>query len=515
METFWVTPVTVSVLTYHNDNLRTGQNVNETILTPANVNSTTFGKLFSLPVDGLLFAQPLFMPGLSIGPQLHNVLFVATQHDSVYAWDADTASPTPLWHSSFINPSAGVTTVPCAEAGSGNCSTIYPEFGITGTPVIDSTTGTLYVVAFTKEVSGSTTNYVYRLHALNTNTGAEKFGGPVVLQASTSSSSGAITFVPKQHLQRPGLVLANGIVYIGFASHGDVVPWYGWLLGYNASTLQQVVAFNTAPNGGGNGAGIWQSGAAPAADVNGNIYLNTGNGAFDANTGGRDYGDSIIKLNSGGAVSDYFTPYNQSALEASDLDVGSSGVVLLPDQTGTYPHVLISSSKQGIIYLVNRDGMGKYNSSGNQNIQSLAALSPKGLFGNPAYWNGNVYFSAWNDYVRAFQVTNGMVTQTSHSSVTLAYPGSTPSVSSNGTNDGIVWVIEEDIPNATVITNPPKAILRAFDATNLADELYNSTQAAGNRDAAGGAVKFGVPTVVNGKVYVGNSNQVTIYGLLP
>src|SRR5579863_836024 len=244
--------------TYHNDNLRTGQNVNETVLTPSNVNSTQFGKLFSLPVDGQLFAQPLYVPSLTIGSQVHNVLFLATQHDSVYAWDADTASTTPLWQTSFINPAAGVTTVPCGEAASGDCSTIYPEFGITSTPVIDSSTGTLYVVAITKEVSGTTTNYVYRLHALNITTGAEKFGGPVVLQASASSSSGTATFVPKQHLQRPGLLLANGVVYIGFGSHGDTGPWYGWLLGYKASTLQQVLVFNTAPDA--EEGAIWQAG---------------------------------------------------------------------------------------------------------------------------------------------------------------------------------------------------------------------------------------------------------------
>jgi hypothetical protein len=511
--TLTVTQVAAStaVLTYHNDNQRTGQNVNETALTPSNVNSTQFGKLFSLPVDGQLFAQPLYVPSLTIGSRVHNVLFLATQHDSVYAWDADTASTTPLWQTSFINPAAGVTTVPCAEAASGDCSTIYPEFGITSTPVIDSSTGTLYVVAITKEVSGSTTTYVYRLHALNITTGAEKFGGPVVLQATASSSHGTVTFVPKQHLQRPGLLLANGVVYIGFGSHGDTAPWYGWLLGYNASTLQQVIALNTAPNGGG--ASIWQSGCAPAADASGNIYFITGNGAFTANTGGVDYGDTIVKLNSSGTVLDYFTPYNQATLDTGDEDLGSGGLVLLPDQTGTYAHVLIGAGKQGVIYSVNREGMGKYNTASNQNIQSLMGLSG-GTFGSPAYWNGNIYYAAWNDYIRAFQVTNGVLALSSHSVITLAFPGATPSVSANGTSNGIVWIIQANVPNDTVITSPPPAVLRAYDATNLDIELYDSTQ-AGTRDTAGGAVKFVVPTVANGKVYVGNSNQVTVYGLLP
>ena len=498
-----------AVLTYHNDNLRTGQDVHETILTTTNVNSSTFGKLFSLPVDGPIFAQPLYMPGVAVGTQIHNLVFVATEHNSVYAWDADTASSTPVWHASFINPAGGVTAIPCAEAAGNDCSTITPEFGITSTPVIDSSTGTLYVVASTKEVSGSTTSYVFRLHALSVTTGQEKFGGPVVLQAK----SGSVTFVPIQHLQRPGLLLVNGVVYIGFGSHGDTSPWYGWLLGYNASTLAQVLAFNASPNAGESG--IWQSGAGPASDASGNIYFNTGNGGFDVNTGGIDYGDSIVKLNSSGTVLDYFTPYNQATLDATDADVGSSGLVLLPDQTGTYAHVLVGASKQGVIYSVNRDGMGKYNGGSNKNIQSLAGLSSYGLFGSPAYWNGNVYFAAWNDYLRAFQVSNGTLALTSHSSVTLAFPGATPSVSSNGTSNGIVWIIQENVPNDTVINNPPTAVLRAYDATNLATELYDSTQATGNRDAAGGAVKFAVPTVANGKVYVGNSNQVTVYGLLP
>jgi Putative Ig domain len=501
----------VAVLTYHNDSLRTGQNVNETILTTANVNSSTFGKLFSLPVDGPIFAQPLYLPGVTVGTQVHNLVFVATEHNSVYAWDADTASATPVWNTSLINSAAGVTAIPCGEAasGQGDCTTITPEFGITSTPVIDSSTGTLYVVASTKEVSGSTTSYVYRLHALSVTTGQEKFGGPVVIQATSGSAS----FDAIQHIQRPALLLVNGVVYVGFGSHGDTSPWYGWLLGYNASTLQQVMVFNTAPVGG-EGA-IWQSGCGPAADASGNIYFNTGNGPFDVNTGGVDYGDSIVKLNSSGTVQDYFTPYNQATLEATDSDVGSSGLVLLPDQTGTYAHVLIGAGKQGVIYSVNRDGMGQYNAASNQNIQSLAGLSTSGLFGSPAYWNGNVYFAAWNDYLRAFQVSNGTVAQTSHSSITLAFPGATPSVSSNGTSNGIVWIIQENVPNDTVITNPPTAVLRAYDATNLANELYDSTQAAGNRDAAGGAVKFAVPTIANGKVYVGNSNQLTIYGLLP
>jgi hypothetical protein len=435
---------------------------------------------------------------------------VATEHDSVYAWDADTSSSTPIWQTSFINPSAGVTPIPCGEAATGDCGSIYPEFGITSTPVIDSSTGTLYVVAGTKEVSG-TTSYVYRLHALSITTGQEKFGGPVAILASV----GSVNLVPKQELQRPGLLLVNGVVYIGFGSHGDQVPFYGWLVGYNASTLQQVMVFNAAPNGG---ASIWQSGCAPAADASGSIYFITGNGAFDANTGGPDYGDSVVKLNANGTVADYFTPSNQASLNSTDTDLGSSGLVLAPDQTGTFAHLLIGAGKQGVIYSINRDNMGKFNAAGNQNIQSLAALTagPEsgGLFGSPAFWNGNLYFSAWNDNVKAFQLNNGMLTMTSESAIQLTFPGATPSVSANGTSNGILWIIQANVLNNTVLTTVPAAVLRAYDAMDLAKELYNSTQAAGGRDTAGGAVKFAVPTIVNGKVYVGNSNQVTVYGLL-
>jgi len=405
-----------------------------------------------------------------------------------------------------------VTPMPCGEAATGDCGSIYPEFGITSTPVIDSSTGTLYVVAGTKEVSG-TTSYVYRLHALSITTGQEKFGGSVVIQAS----SGSVNLVQKQELQRPALLLANGVVYIGFGSHGDEAPWYGWLLGYSANNIQnRVMAFNAAPSGGG--ASIWQSGCGPAADANGSIYFLTGNGAFDANTGGPDYGDSVVKLNANGTVADYFTPSDQASLNSTDTDLGSSGLLLVPVPTGIYAHLLIGAGKQGVIYSINRDNMGKFNSAGNQNIQSLAALSAGptsgGLFGSPAYWNGNLYFSAWNDNVKAFHLSNGTLTMTSQSAIQLAFPGSTPSVSANGASNGIVWIIEANVPNDTVLTTVPPAVLRAYDATNLANELYDSTQAAGGRDTAGGAVKFAVPTVVNGKVYIGNSNQVTVYGLL-
>ncbi|HXM99284.1 MAG TPA: DUF2341 domain-containing protein, partial [Candidatus Dormibacteraeota bacterium] len=494
------------VLTYHNDNSRTGLN-SETALTPSNVNSTQFGKLFSFPVDGQIFAQPLYVPSLTIGSQVHNAVFVATAHDSVYALDADSASPTPLWQTSFINPAAGVTAIPCSEAATGNCAVATPEFGIISTPVIDATSGTLYVVAATKEVAGATTNYVYRLHALSLTTGAEKFGGPTVIQPTVPG----ITFTPKLQLQREGLLLVNGVVYVGFGSHGDLSTWYGWLVGYNATTLQQVMAFNTAPKGGQ--AAIWQAGCAPAVDASGNIYFMTGNGPFSADTGGTDYGDTLLKLNANGTVADYFTPSNQAMLNIGDLDLGSGGQILLPDQTGTYPHLLIAAGKEGKIYVINRDNMGKYSSVKDTSLQSLSGLGQ--IFSTPAFWNNYVYFVGWNDYLKSFQLNNYTLTQTANSMTKFQYPGATPSITANGNANGIVWVVQADVGHDVVLTTVPNATLRAYNASNVAVELYNSGQAANGRDTAGGAMKFAVPTVVNGKVFVGNSNQLTVYGLLP
>ena len=298
--------------------MRTGQDLNETVLTPSNVNSSTFGKLASYPLDGLTLASPLYVQNVNIpGQGVHNIVIVATEHDSVYAFDADGKSSTPLWHVNFTNPSAGVTTVPAADTG--ETGDIPNEIGITGTPVIDPATGTIYVVAATKEVSGGTTNYVQRLHALDLTTGAEKFGGPVVIQASvpgtgTGSSGGTLPFDPLHENQRTGLLLLNGVVYFGFSSHGDVEPFHGWVLGYNASTLKQVMVYNATPNG--NDGGVWMDGDGIASDSTGSLYFISGDGQMDANTGGSDYGDSFIRLSTSGTVQDYFSPSVQSTLDA-------------------------------------------------------------------------------------------------------------------------------------------------------------------------------------------------------
>ncbi len=504
------------MFTYHNDNVRSGQNLNETVLNSANVTSSKFGKLFSYSLDGIPYASPLYVANVNI-PNIgfRNVVYVATEHDSVYAFDADSPSTNLLWKVSFlIGP--GVTTVPNGDAGDG---LIGPEIGITGTPVIDQASGTLYVVAKTKEVSGATTNYVQRLHALDITTGVEKFGGPKVIQASLpgtgdGTTAGNVAFDALHENQRPGLLLNNGVVYIGFAAHDDVHPWHGWLLGYDAATLNQVMVYNVTPNG--YGGGIWQSGGGPATDAAGNIYFATGNGTFDVNTGGVDYGDSIQKLSTNGSVLDYFTPHDQNNMLVNDLDLGSAGPVLLVDQTvGPYPHLIISAGKGGTIYLINRDNMGQYNPlNDNQIVQSLPSILPNGAvdngnFSSPVYFNGFVYFGAVSDSIKAFQLINGLLSTSLVSQSVESYGnrGGAFAVSANNSSNGILWAIQD---NGS--TTP--GVLRAYDATNLATELYNSNQ-SGSRDTLDFAAKFNIPLIANGKVFVASSSSLTVFGMLP
>jgi uncharacterized protein (TIGR03437 family) len=489
----------VNVLTYHNDLSRTGQNLNETILTPSNLLAGEFGPLFSHPVDGQVYGQPLYMWGLNMaGKGFHNVVFVATEHDSVYAFDADSnagSNAAPLWQSSFINPLAGVTSVPAANL---DCKVITPEVGITGTPVIDPQTGTLYVVAMTLEDFGQT--YVHRLHALDVTTGFERPGSPVEIEASapgTGDGNTLVTFQPWLYKERAGLLLLNGVVYTAWSSHCDSGNYHGWLIGYDAKTLEQVAVYTSTPNW--EAGSIWQSGAAPAADANANIYVVTGNGTFDAEHGGADLGDSVVKLatTNGLSVADYFTPFNADLLDANDLDLGSSGALLLPDSAGTatHPHLLVSGGKEGRIYLIDRDLMGHFSpESDSQIVQSLpTSVGP--LFGVPAYFNHTVYFSARNEVLKAFPISNGLLAETpsSQSSGTIPYLGSVPGVSANGSNNGIVWSIQPDA-------------LHAYDASNLANELYSAS--------CGSYIKFSTPTIANGKVYAGTENSIAVFGLL-
>jgi len=509
------TPLATSytgTFTQHNDNARIGQNLNETVLTWANVNQAKFGKLFSYALDGIAYASPLYVANVLIpGQGVHNVVYVATEHDSVYAFDADGVNPNPLWKVSFIDPAAGVTTVPAADTG--ECCDIAPEIGITGTPVIDQVTGTLYVVAKTKEG----TNYVQRLHALDITTGAEKFGGPAVIQASVPGTGdgndghGNVPFNALRENQRPALLLSNAVVYIGFASHGDNPPYHGWVLGYDAHTLQQVMAYNDTPNG--SDGGIWQSGGGLAADSAGNIFFVTGNGTFDANTGGVDYGDSIEKISPSGSVLDYFAPHDQATLSAGDLDLGSCDALLLPDQSGAHRHLLVTAGKNGTIYLIDRDNMGLFNlNDDSQIVQSLPNIFPNpggitgGNFSVPVYFNGFVYFSPVAGTIQAFQLSNGLLSTapTSQSAATYAFPGGMLAISANGTTNGILWAVQR--VNATT-----PGVLHAYKATDLGAELYNSNQ-AGSRDTLDIAAKFNIPLVANGKVYVASVSQLTVYG---
>jgi hypothetical protein len=497
-----------SVLTWHNDNARTGQNLKETILTLTNVNTTHFGRKFTLSVNGWTLAQPLYVPNVSIpGKGTHNVVYVATENDSVYAFDANGTPTTPLWRRDFTNPARGITAVPCADTPT--CSPVGPAVGITGTPVIDATSHTLYVVAFTKE-NGA---YFQRLHALDITTGAEKFGGPVVIRASVhgtgaGSVGGTITFDPLIQNQRPALLLLNGVVYLSWASFGDVDNYHGWVLGYSAATLARVAVFNDTRNG--SQGGIWLSGGGLSAGPGGYIFLLTGNGTFDANTpGGVDYGDSFLKLSPRGglSVADYFTPENQSTLNHFDIDLGAGAGLIPPTQSGPFPYEIIGAGKQGTIYVVNRANMGKFNSTRNNAIQTVAG-SINGYYGSPAYFNNAVYFSGWADFLARYSLTNGLLSTVPVSeSLTKFNFGSTPSISANDSANGIVWAIDRgENPTAT-------AVLHAYDARDVSKELYNAGENA-TRDKLGPGIKFSVPTVVNGKVYVATKSGLVVYGLL-
>lgn len=511
--------------TYHNDLGRTGQNLAETVLSTANVNPAQFGKLFSYALDGYTYAQPLYVANVSIPNQgLHNVIFAATEHDSVYALDADNKQV--LWQVSFINPGQGVSTVPGSDVKGVD---IVPEMGITGTPVIDPASGTLYVVAFTKELVSGTYQFVQRLHALDITTGAERGSSPAAIQLQvpgTGAGKTAQNQIPFNALtqnQRAGLMLLNGVVYVAWGSHDDEFPFHGWVVGFDANSLQVTGGFITSPNS--TEGGIWQGGAAPAADSNGNIYFSTGNGPFDAASGGLDYGDSVVRLSpSSGMTSaaDYFAPFNQTALAANNGDLASGGVLALPDQPGNYPHLLLAGGKGSTLYLANRDNLGGYSPTQDQVVQELVGVlkvgkyginltNEPGIRGVPAYWNSHIYVGAVADQVKQFLMSNGLLSTIplSLTPITLYYPGEIPAVSSNGGPQAILWFLE-----LGGFSSAKPAVLHAFDANNLGFEIYNSKINA-PRDAAGPAVKFTVPTVANGKVFVPAQYELDVYGLLP
>jgi hypothetical protein len=511
----------VAVTTYHNDNYRSGANTREAILTLSNVNEVQFGRRLVLPVRGYVYAQPLYVPGVNINGVLHNVVYVATEHDQVDAFDANTGAQ--LWQKSFIGTFGNrqIKTLSTSD-DLGGCPNLVPEVGITGTPVIDPVRQQLYLVAVTKEIVGSTVTYYQRLHVLDIRTGTENisdpfFGAPIqarTLGTGSGSVDGYLTFNPLLQIQRPALALANGAVYVAWAGYCDNPPFHGYLMGFNAGSARPVGVFVTTPDG--YDGGIWGSGSGPAVDAVGNVYMPTGNGLFDVNVGGRDYGDSILRLSWAGiwpVVADYFTPWDEAILDAYDIDPSSGGILLLSDQPGApFPHLLVQVGKEGTIDLVNRDNMGHFNPTGdNQIVQTLPDGASYGVWGAPAMWNNNLYIGSVSAPLRAFYydpvAQQIQANPTSVTPETFHNPGPTPSVSSNGNSNGIVWIIEGDDQNYGL------AVLRAYDATNLANELYN-TNLNPTRDQAAPAVKFAVPTIADGMVFVGGQNQVNVYGLL-
>jgi hypothetical protein len=505
-----IAPSQITVTTYRNNLARTGENLQETILTPLNVTPAQFGKLFSHPVDGQVYAQPLYLPSVSIpGKGTHNVVFIATAHDIVYAFDGDStagSNASPLWQISLANTGEGERPANVSDVL--GCTSMEPDIGITSTPVVDTETHTLYVVALTLRLN----SFVHRLHSLDTATGAERPGSPVLIEATFPgtgdffSSTGTISFHPYLQKNRASLLLLNDIVYTAWTSYCDFGPNHGWLIGYDAKHLRRTAVFNSSPNAWAST--FWMSGAAPAADSEGHIYVMSGNGPFDGNTSGSDFGDSFLKLlsNAGLAIADYFTPYNQMDLEKADMDLGSSGPVLLPDSVGnsTHRHLLISAGKEGRIYLLDRDQMGQFNADGDIIVQSvIGAIGP--LYGPPAYFNNMIYFSASHDSLKAFSISDAHLetSPSSQSTQVFDYPGAVPTISANGSSQGIVWLLEPGSGGT----------LHAYDAANVANELYNS-EMQGSRDSLGSFVRFTLPTVANGRVYVGTGNSLAVFGLI-
>jgi hypothetical protein len=549
-------PANVDVLSAHNDSSLSGQNLREEVLTPASVNATDFGKLFSEPVDGYVYAQPLYKANLNIGGAPHDVAFVATEHDSVYALDADSPTAGPngnglYWKTSFLDPANGVTSVPAGDVGIVSTN-IVPEVGITGTPVIDPATNTLYVVAKTKEVRADGAHYVQKLHALDLGTGREKFNGPATIGDTTGSNNntspvsvpgggdgavnGVVTFNARKELQRPGLQLVGGVVYLSWASHEDDRPYHGWVVGYNAGDLAAgpVKVFNTAPNAGG--VGVWESGGSLAADAQGNLYFAVGNGfngpdpAYDPAHG--DYSESVLKLSTTGqlTVADYFTPFDWATLDAQDADLGSGGTMLLPDYVASaaHPHLVLETGKSGKIYLIDRDDLGRFTAGGPDRVVQVVTAGQAGVWGNPSFLkvdatSGIIYYHGQGDVLKGYRITNGHIDDNPadilRSNIPSGYPGTQPVVSANGVanpdapTNGIVWELQVDNYGSEGRANG-QSILRAFGATNLATELYDSGQTS-LRDQPGGAVKFTVPTVSNGHVLVAAQYTFSVFGLFP
>jgi hypothetical protein len=502
----------INVLTYHDDNMRTGLMQLETVLTLANVNSATFGKVNFLSTDGNVDAEPLYVSNVNINGVIHNVLYVVSEHDSIYAFDADTGAQ--LWKTTALLQ--GETT---SEAVFG-CGQISPEIGITNTPVIDrnrGSNGAMYFVAMSKDANGG---YHQRLHAVDLVTGAELFGGPVEIQArypgnGDNHQNGFVIFDPKYYAERAGLLELSGNIYVTFTSHCDHRPYTGWMMQYSASSLQQLSVLNFTPNG--YGGAIWQAGAGIAADNQGNIYFLDANGVFDTTLDSNgfpingDYGNAMIKVSTNGplTVADYFNTYNTVQESNADIDLGSGGALVLPDISATLNkrvHLVIGAGKDGNIYVADRDNMGKWNPNNNNNLyQQVTGALPNGAWSMPAYFHNTVYFGGTSDYIKAFPIVNGKLASSpsSQTSTTFLYPGPTPSISSNFARNGILWAVED----------AGTSVLYAYNALDLRQEVYDSNQ-QGSRDHFGRSAKFVTPMIANGRVYVGTQTGVAVFGLL-
>jgi hypothetical protein len=511
--------VLIAVTTYHNDNYRSGANTNETTLNTTNVDVQTFGKRSVFAVQGYVYAQPLYVAGVNIKGTAHNLALIATEHDQVYAFDVNSGQQ--IWQTTFLSSNGNLIISTVASPGDTNCGDLVPEVGITGTPAIDTSTNTMYLVAKTKEYNVQTqkTTFYQTLHALDITTGLDKVSPQRVIAtapgAGTGSVNGVLTFDPLVQAQRPGLMIQNGTVFIAFASHCDLGTYHGWIMAFDENRLAPSGVTVDTPNG--YEGGYWGGGSGLAADSTGSIYGATGNGYFDADKGGIDYGDSILRMTWSSAsktftLADYFTPWDQLSLDQDDTDLGSGGLLLLPDQPGTeYPHLLVQAGKEGTIDLVSRDNMGHFHSGNDSQIVQTLPYAVGGIWGAPAFWNNNAYFGGIYDTLKAFSFDpKAQVLSSSATSKSLRsfnYPGPTPSVSASGNTNGIVWIVENDNWGGGA------AVLRAYDATNLATELYNSGQNSG-RDGAGLAVKFTIPTIADGYVFLGAENEVDVYGLL-
>ena len=509
-----LTAAQVAVTTYQNDNYRSGVNAHETILTPANVNLNQFGRKAVFNVTGFVYAQPLYVPNVNINGVRHNVLYVVTEHDQVYAFDVNSGQQ--LWNKSLLISTGALIQVSPVSSNDVSCTDLVPEIGITGTPVIDVANNVMFLVAKTKEhnLITQTTTFFQTIYGLDIRTGQlrtppRRVTGRVP-GTGQGSQNGFLTFDPLIEGQRAALLLSNGIVYAGWSSHCDLGFYHGWLIGYDELNLFSQGIFVDTPNG--SEGGFWGGGSGPAADSGGSIYAVSGNGSYDSSS---DYGDSVMRLVQGRSsltLADYFTPWDQRTLDQNDTDVGAGGVTLLPDQPGApYPHLLVQAGKEGTIDLINRDNMGHFHPNNDDQIVQTLPFIIGGIWGGPAFWNNTAYFGGQYDHLKAFaynpQTQLLSTGPTSQSPESFSFPGPTPAISSNGTSNGIAWIVETDNYGGGV------AVLRAYDATNLAAEFYNSQQVPA-RDSAGLAVKFVVPTVADGQVFVAAENQVSMYGLL-